>query len=314
MAHALLLLGAGLTVLVIGGRLVVDAASVVGTRLGLSPGLVGLTIVAAGTSAPELAVVLQALARDDEELAIGSIVGSNIANVWLVLGLAAVIGAVQVGVRAARADLPVLVGASALTFLLARDGSISPIDGALLVAALAVFVGWSVRAGGLDELGEDPSPPVSARRLARAGGELVAGLALLVVSARWAVRGAEEIAVALGVSELVIGLTVLAIGTSLPEIITTIVAAVRGSSEMALGNAVGSNIFNLLLVLGVAGIVSGTGAAVSDDVALRAIPVMVGAAVVVAVIGIRWRRLGRGSGLVLVGLYGSYLAALVGIE
>ena len=314
MAHALLLLGAGLTVLVIGGRLVVDAASVVGTRLGLSPGLVGLTIVAAGTSAPELAVVLQALARDDEELAIGSIVGSNIANVWLVLGLAAVIGVVQVGVRAARADLPVLVGASALTFLLARDGSISPIDGAVLVAALAVFVGWSVRTGGLDELGDDPSPPVSTGRLARAGGELVAGLVLLVVSARWAVRGAEEIAVALGVSELVIGLTVLAIGTSLPEIITTIVAAVRGSSEMALGNAVGSNIFNLLLVLGVAGIVSGTGAAVSDDVALRAIPVMVGAAAIVAVIGIRWRRLGRGSGLVLVGLYGSYLAALVGIE
>lgn len=313
MAHALFLLAVGLTVLVIGGRFVVDAASVVGTRLGLSPGLVGLTIVAAGTSAPELAVVLQALARDDEELAIGSIVGSNIANVWLVLGLASIIGVVTVGRRAARVDLPVLVGASVLTFLLAGDGTISQLDGVVLVSALLVFVAWSIRSGGLDEL-DDGRRPVSAGRLVRALVELVGGLVLLVVAARWAVRGAEEIARALGVSELVVGLTVLAIGTSLPEIITTIVAAVRGSSEMALGNAVGSNIFNLLLVLGVAGIVSGTGAAVSDDVARRAIPVMVGAAVLLAGIAITWRRVGRGSGLVLVGLYMGYLGALVGIE
>ena len=313
MAHALFLLAVGLTILVIGGRFVVDAASVVGTRLGLSPGLVGLTIVAAGTSAPELAVVLQALAREDEELAIGSIVGSNIANVWLVLGLASVIGAVTVGRRAARVDLPVLVGASVLTFVLAGDGSISPLDGMVLVSALVVFVAWSIRSGGLDEL-DDDRRPVSGGRLVRALAELVGGLALLVFAARWAVRGAEEIALALGVSELVVGLTVLAIGTSLPEIITTIVAAVRGSSEMALGNAVGSNIFNLLLVLGVAGIVSGTGAAVSDDVARRAIPVMVGAAVLLAGIAITSRRVGRGSGLVLVGLYAGYLGALVGIE
>jgi cation:H+ antiporter len=201
--------------------------------------------------------------------------------------------------------------------LLVIDGTVGRWDGAILVGLLLLFVGGSIRRAGRAASNQQPtdgSPsPQGVGGLPRALTEFVVGLGLLVISARWAVAGAEEIAIELGVSELVIGLTILAIGTSLPEIITTIVAAVRGSGDLALGNAVGSNIFNLLLVLGTAGLFSG-GAQVSSDVASQAMPVMVVSALLLTALVAGPRSLSKRRGVVLVAAYTTYLAGLVWVS
>lgn len=263
--------------------------------------VIGLTIVAAGTSAPELAVVSRAIAADDTELAVGSIIGSNIANILLVLGLAAASGAIRVTTRVVRVDIPIMISASVAFLVMSIDGVLSRFDGVLLFCGLVVFVVWTLRAAPKNFPSDAPSvkTPVESGRegsvedvvyaeqgivsprasMVRHVFILVAGVAVLAVAARFVVQGAEEIATSLGVPELIVGLTIVALGTSAPEIVTTLIAALQGRRELAIGNAVGSNIFNILLVLGASSTLAAEGISIGSDAIKLDLPIMVAAAV-----------------------------------
>ena len=266
----------GVVALVVGAESLVRGSSRLAARSGLSPVVIGLTVVAFGTSAPELAVSIGAAAGGESEIALGNVIGSNIANVLLVLGLSAVVGGgLVVAQRIVRVDVPIMIVMSALVLVLGLDGRIGRLDGGLFVAILIVYLVWTVRSAvGDQDADEDHDGVADAATLASEyssalgrekirGSSLwrdllyvVGGLALLVVGAQSLVTAATDIARALDISELVIGLTVVAVGTSLPEIATSVIAAARGQRDMAVGNAIGSNLFNILAVLGITGVVS----------------------------------------------------------
>ncbi len=310
----------GLAGLLIAGNLVVRGSGAIGRHIGLSPLVIGLTIIAAGTSAPEFAVVAQSA---------GSIIGSNIANVLLVLGCAATLGAIHVTSRAVRIDIPIMVGASVLFLLFALDNRLGRLDGAVMFALLIGIVTWSIasarrapgtsgidtdRAGGSNS-GEDRSDASdhgrSDGRLARSILELVGGIGVLALAARFTVTGAEGIATSLGVPELIVGLTIVAIGTSAPEIVTTIVAAYKGQRDMAVGNAVGSNLFNILGVLGLSSLVVPGGIPVAPDAVELDLPIMVAVAIACLPMFARDHRLDRWEGWLFLAYYGAYLTFLV---
>ncbi len=325
MTAAISFLG-GLVLLVGAGHVLVNAASRIGTRMGLSPTLIGLTIVAGGTSAPELAVVFQSLRADDPELAVGSIIGSNIANVLLVLGLAAVIGSIAVNSRMIRVDIPFMIGATVALLVLSLDGALSRLDGILLLGALIAFIGWTIKAStssahqfkeaqGIDGLVPNTGTSAEAGTRPTAIGwtgpvlAFAAGIAGLAVASRFVVSGAEQIAVNLGIPELIVGLTIVALGTSAPEIVTTLVAALQGNRDLAVGNAVGSNIFNILLVLGLTSSVSG-GLPFGADAIRLDLPVMVAAAIACLPMVFWDHTLQRWEGAVFVGYYLAYITFL----
>ena len=306
----------GLLGLLVGGHFVVDGASKLGARFGLTPIVIGLTIVSAGTSTPELAVVSQAIAADDTELAVGSIIGSNIANVLLVLGLVAAFGTIHVANRVVRVDIPIMIAASVAVLLMSLDGKLSRPEGIVLVAGVVVFVIWTLRAAprtvteghGSTSPAETPQTrPVIATSIAG----LVAGIVALAVAARFVVSAAEDIASSLGVPELIIGLTIVALGTSAPEIVTTIIAALKGQRDLAVGNAVGSNIFNILLVLGATTTLAPNGINIGTDAIELDLPIMVAAAVACLPIVFWDNKLDRWEGAVFVGYYLAYLSFLV---
>ena len=258
----------GVATLLIGAEGLVRGASRIALRTGLSPVVIGLTVVAFGTSAPELAVSLGDAVGGSGDLALGNVVGSNIANILLVLGLSAVVGGgLTVALRLVRIDVPIMIAVSAGVVLMALDHRIGRVDGVVLVAVLIGYLWWTVAGArraaddvadtaGHDALGDyaDALTPerLRATPIWRDLVYVAGGLGLLVAGAQSLVTAASDIASALGVSELVIGLTVVAIGTSLPEVATSVVAAARGQRDMAVGNAIGSNLFNLLAVLGIA--------------------------------------------------------------
>ncbi len=310
---ALVVFAGGLLTLLASAFLVVRAASDLGKRLGLTPMVIGLTIVAAGTSVPELAVVGQAIAAEDTELAVGSIVGSNIANILLVLGIAATLGTIHVASRVVRTDIPVMIAASTLLLILAIDGVLGRLDSLVLFAGLIGFVTWTLRTTQRNRPTkiDDARPLKPAMSIPRAGAELVAGLALSALAARMVVGGAEDIAVSLGVPELIIGLTIVALGTSAPEIVTTLVAARQGRYDFAVGNAVGSNIFNILFVLGATGLVAPSGITVSDEVLRLDLPILVAVAIACLPV-VSWdHKLSRWEGAMFVAYYGAYVTFLV---
>ncbi len=319
----------GVAGLLVAANLVVSGASELGLRLGLSPTVVGLTIVAAGTSAPELAVVGQAVANGDTELAVGSIIGSNIANVLLVLGVVASIGAVRVESRVVRIDVPVMIAASLLLVVVSLDNTIARLEAAALFLGIVAFTVWTIRStrsprirtvapagGGSGDggPGDGSSDGAGGRSVPNRSivlaGKLVLGVVGLALAARLVVSGASSIASSLGVSELIIGLTVVAIGTSAPEIITTVVAAAKGQAELAVGNAVGSNIYNILFVLGAVGVSTPGGIAVSSAALALDLPVMIAAAVACVPVLVGDRVLNRWEGIVFLGYYVAYLAFL----
>lgn len=304
----------GLAGLLAGGHLVVKGASRIGARFGLTPMVIGLTIVAAGTSAPELAVVFQAISADDTELAVGSIIGSNIANVLLVLGLAATFGTIHVTSRAVRVDIPIMIGASTALLLMSVDGRLSRADGIVLFGALVGFVIWTLRSAPREpevDPGLQPSAARATTPLRPAVVGLVGGVAVLPVAARFVVAGAEAMATSLGVPELIIGLTILALGTSAPEIVTTLIAALQGRRDLAVGNAVGSNIFNILLVLGATTTLAPNGIAIGADAVALDLPIMVAAALACLPIVLWDHKLDRWEGAVFVAYYLAYLTFLV---
>jgi cation:H+ antiporter len=310
----------GIALLVGGAELLVRGASAIAGRLGVAPVVIGLTVVALGTSAPELAIGVRAAAGGDTEVAFGNVLGSNIANVLLILGSAAVISSLSVAQRIVRLDVPIVIAVSVAVFLLAVDGNVGRIDGALLLVVLVVYLGWLVRDArreSPDVLAEyrdvidDVEGPTADRPLPVQGVLILGGLAGLVVGGELLVDGAVEVAAELGVSDLVIGLTVVAIGTSLPELATSVLAALRGQRDMAVGNVIGSNVLNLTAVLGATSVVAADGVPVSDTALRVDLPVMLLATALL--VPVLWNGfvITRTEGMVLLAAYGTYLAYVV---
>ncbi len=274
MILAIGLIALGGLLLFVGGEAVVRAGTSIGLRFGLRPVVVGLTIVAFGTSAPELAVSIDAALGDHGGLSIANVIGSNLANIALVLALCALVVPLRVESRLVVVDIPLAFLAVLALALLLRDGTLDRVDGALFVTALVIWLGASVAALRREPelVGSDFDEALAATAdgsiaLPGALALLLFGLALLALGGDRFVAGAVALAAGLGVPEAVIGLTVVAIGTSLPELVTSGIAAWKGSADMAVGNVVGSNIFNVLGVLGLSALVVplGTGALVPAD-------------------------------------------------
>ncbi|MCC7411679.1 MAG: calcium/sodium antiporter [Gammaproteobacteria bacterium] len=260
MPQALLLVLAGAGLLFAGGEALVRGGSGIGLRYGLSPLVVGLTIVAFGTSSPELAVSIKAALGGLDDVAIGNVVGSNIFNIAGILGFCCLLQPLRVESQIVRLDMPVALAATVLVVLLLGDGALSRGDGGVLGALLAAYVGMQLLLSRRrrDALAVEFEHELRApgRTLAADIGLVVAGLALLVGGASLFVDGAVAIARLVGVSEAVIALTVVAIGTSLPELATSLIAAFRKEADIAIGNVIGSNIFNLLGILGVSSVIT----------------------------------------------------------
>jgi len=275
-----LLLLAGLALLIGGAELVVRGAAALARRLGISSLVIGLTVVAFGTSSPELVVSIMSAMGGQPDLAVGNVVGSNIFNVLFILGLSAIITPLVVARQLVRLDVPIMLATSLVLPVLAWNGSIGRLEGLLLAGGVVVYTVIQVRLGrasAMDEPGDAPANVMTGGFPGQVA-MVAAGLVMLVMGSRWLVNGAVAVARAVGLSELIIGLTIVAAGTSLPEVAASVVAALRGERDMAVGNVVGSNIFNLLAVLGLTAIVAPTGVAVSDAALRFDIPVMIAVA------------------------------------
>ncbi|GAB6080512.1 calcium/sodium antiporter [Hydrogenophilus hirschii] len=310
---------AGLVVLSLGADLLVRGAAKLAVRFGISRLVVGLTIVAYGTSAPEFSVSVGAALKGSGEIAIGNVVGSNIVNILIALGLSALIAPVGVHLQVIRQELPVLLGVSVLFAVTALDGTLSAFDGALLFALIigyTIFLIRQSRNAGKDAEAEfaeeipkshwdDPLPVQIAL--------IVGGLALLVWGSDLAVSGAVAIAKSLGISEVVVGLTVVAVGTSLPEIATSLMAVYKGERDMAVGNVIGSNVFNLLAVGGASALAAIPlgGITVPVSVTTTDLWVMLGATLLLLPVVLSGYSVNRQEGALLVALYIAYLTYLV---
>jgi len=311
----------GLVCLVFGAEWLVRGASSVATKLGVAPIVVGLTVVAFGTSAPELAVSVSGALSGTADIALGNVVGSNTANILLILGLSAAISGLSIQQRLLRFDIPVLVVITTVVYLLMLNRSVSRIEGALLFLGVVVYTGWLLR-GALrsespavqreyEQAVETVEGPTIVGSLTFQIALVIVGLSMLVLGSQLLVNSATKIASALGVSELVIGLTVVAVGTSLPELATSVLAAIRGQRDIAVGNVVGSNIFNLLAVLGASAAVSTNGVAVNSDVIRLDFPVMLAATIVLLPICWNGFMIKKWEGSLLILFYVAYVAYLI---
>lgn len=299
---------AGFALLIFSADRFVAGASAIASHFGVSSLLIGVTVVGFGTSAPEIFIALIASLDDSPALAVGNAVGSNIANIGLILGCTAAMTAIPIARNKVRDEVLMLLGATVLACAVLIDGKLTLIDGILLVIGFIVFVLWAIwqakrQPGDIeDELPDDMSN-------AKAWLTLTVALLILIASSRMLVWGATSIATSLGISELVIGLTIVAIGSSLPELAASIAAARRGKSEMALGNVIGSNIFNTLAVLCVPALVAG--AHLQPAVLQRDLPIMVGFTVAMLYIVFRKKDLlSRFEGVLLVTAFCAYMAWL----
>ena len=289
----------------------VFGASNLARRLGVSPLLVGMVIVGFGTSAPEILVSATAAIEGNGGLALGNVVGSNITNIALVLGVAAMIKPIELHRDVVRREIPMVLVITALVAGLLIDGDLTPLDGGALLLMLALFLFRSIRAGkAASEDDEEPTQPLVG--YGRATLWVVIGLALLIVSSRGVVWGASTIASALGVSDLIIGLTIVAIGTSLPELASTAMSAAKGEHAMAIGNVLGSNVFNLLAVLPFPALIAP--GELEPGLLERDYVVMAGLTVLLMLFAIgfgKQGRINRVEGGVFVLIYAGYLTVLV---
>jgi cation:H+ antiporter len=305
----------GLGLLIVGAELLVRGASRLAVALGLSPLVVGLTVVAYGTSSPEMAVSAMAALRGQTDLALGNVVGSNIFNVLFILGLSALIVPLLVARQVVWREVPIMIAVSLAMLLLGLDGSISRLDGLLLLGGAVFYTVWTVRASRREAAAARSEgisePPPRRTFLALNVLFILVGLGMLLLGSRWLVGGAVAMARALGVNELIIGLTIIAAGTSLPEVATSILAAARGERDIAVGNVVGSNIFNILIVLGLGAAASPTGVAVSPAALSFDIPVMLAVAFACFPIFISGHVISRWEGAVFFGYYIAYTVYLV---
>ena len=305
MADTLFLL-AGLAGLFVGGDMLVRGSVRVALALGLSPLVIGLTLVGFGTSAPELVTSLQAALTGSPGIAVGNVVGSNIGNILLILGLAALLRPIAVSKASLKRDGGVMMAATLLCVGILAAGSLGRIAGLTLFALLLLYLAMVF----VLERKTDADTPVERQPFPwRALALTLAGLAVTILGARFAVTGAVGIAAALGVSETVIGLTIIAIGTSAPELVTSIIAVRRGEGDIAFGNIIGSNIFNILGILGVTAAIAPL--AVPAQIARFDGWVMLAAALALVVFAWTGLRIGRREGAALLAAYGVYLAVLL---
>lgn len=310
---ALILIG-GLVFLVVGAEGLVRGASRLATRAGIPSIVVGLTVVAFGTSAPELAVSIGSSLSGQADVALGNVVGSNIFNVLFILGAAAVVTPLAAAARLVRLDVPLGIGVSVAMLVLAIDGVIGRFDGLLLVGGIIAYTGLLIAHSRSPENTASLSLPYDDSAKTDWGWNLflvIGGLALLVLGARWFVDAAVGLARAFGVSELVIGLTIVAGGTSLPELATSVLAGLRGERDIAIGNVVGSNVFNVLAVLGVSAAVAPEGLPVSDAVLWFDLPVMIAVAVACLPIFFTGYTIARWEGVLFLGYYVAYTTYLI---
>ncbi|PSF14110.1 calcium/sodium antiporter [Marinobacter fuscus] len=317
MLIATLAIVAGLTLLVWSADRFVEGAASVSAYAGLPPLLIGMVVVGFGTSAPEMVVSALAATQGNPGLALGNAYGSNITNIALILGLTALITPIAMHSRIMRRELPILtlvtLGASWLLF----DGNLSRMDALGLLLVFALVLGWSIWSGMTntdDALAPQVDAELSAHHLPvrKAAIWLVIGLILLIASSRLLVWGATDLAMRFGVSDLIIGLTIVAIGTSLPELASSVIAARKGENDLALGNILGSNLFNTLAVVGIAGSIAPMD--VADELLTRDLPVMIGLTMALFVMGYGFRgpgRINRFEGLILMLTFAGYTGYLL---
>ena len=310
----------GLIALTLGGDWLVRAASRISHALGVPPLVIGLTVVAFGTSAPEFGVSLNSAWRGDTELALGNVLGSNIFNVLFILGISALITPLTVANQLIRIDVPLMIFATALTLYLGWDGSLNIMDGAILFGSLIAYLIWlainQIRSGGQSNSDFESELPENETDLKFKGfakqlGLGLLGLLALPVGASFFVEGAVSIARLLQIDELVIGLTIVAVGTSLPEIATSVMASIRGERDMAVGNVVGSNLFNILGVLGLTSMVSSEGVRVSEVARTMDLPVALLVAIACLPIFFSWKKVFRWEGALFLGYYIAYVTHLI---
>jgi cation:H+ antiporter len=277
----------GLGLLVKGADYLVQGAGKIATLAGISPLVVGLTVVAFGTSSPELAVSIKANFTEQAGISVGNVIGSNITNILLILGIAATITPLSVSQKLVRMDVPIMIGISILLFFFSLDRQLGKLDGLLLLFGGILYTTYlliqSRRNNSSPEQLTEEFDVIPQEKSLREWlinlGLFVIGFVMVVWGSDWLVSGATTIASTLGVSELVIGLTVVALGTSLPELATSITASLKGETDIAVGNVVGSNIFNILIVLGTAGIFAPSGVEISASAINLDIPIMIAVAV-----------------------------------
>ena len=311
---------AGLAALVAGAELLVRGSSKLARSWGVGPLVIGLTIVAFGTSTPELAVSLKATLTGQADLSVGNVVGSNIANVLLILGVCALVAPLRVALQLVRSDVWVMVAASGVVWGLSMDGEISRVEGLLLASSLVLYTWHAVRQEQRQSK-TDPSEQGSDQpRQSHASwtehwsvniGLALAGLALLIQGSEWLIDAALALGRDLGISELILGLTVVAVGTSLPELATSFIATLKGERDIAVGNIVGSNIFNLLGVLGLSAALSPVAIQVAESALRFDIPVMTAVAVACLPIFFTGYRIDRWEGALFLGYYIAYVVYLV---
>ena len=318
MTLAFIAIAFGLAVLVWSADRFVEGSASAARHFGMPPLLIGMVIVGFGTSAPEMVVSALSASQGNPGIALGNAYGSNITNIALVLGLTALINPITVHSQVLRKELPILAVITALAAWQVRDGSITRHDAWVLLGVFVVLMGWTIWQGmraNADSLGQEIEQELDSRGmpLGRALLWIAIGLALLIASSRILVWGAVEIAHHFGVSDLIIGLTVIAVGTSLPELASSIIAARKGEHDIAIGNILGSNLFNTLAVVGIAGIISPM--TVGPDVLTRDILVMAALTLSLFVIGIghsgRPGRINRLEGVGLLACYLGYTTYLI---
>ncbi len=312
---------AGLVALIVGANSLVRGASKLALSVGLSPLVVGLTIVAFGTSAPEMAVSTGAVLDGQGDIAVGNVVGSNILNVLFILGASALIVPLVVHIQLIRQEIPIMLGASLLLLVLGLDGSIKPWEGALLLVLMLAYTAFLViqsrkeSAQQAAEFNEKiPAAPQGGwdAPWAVQVGLILAGLTLLVLGSDWLVSSSVAFAKAFGVSDLVIGLTIVAAGTSMPEVATSLTAALKGERDIAVGNVVGSNTFNILGCVGLSGVVAGSGGlALAPSLLNFDIWVMLAVALACLPVFLTGREIARWEGAVFLGYYLAYVTYLI---
>jgi cation:H+ antiporter len=320
--HGALLFAAGLATLVVAAEMVVRGASRLAASLGVEPLILGLTVVAIGTSAPELAIGITASLQGSSSLAVGNIAGTNIVNILFILGLSALLKPLPLHLQVLKLELPVIVAAALVMIVFAWDGVITQREGAVMLVGALFYTLALIR------MSRRETPAVHeefsdmygssgartgtvAKERTKYSALLVVGLILSVVGAHWLVNGAVGIARTLDISEAIIGLTIVAIGTSAPELVTSIVATLRNERDVAVGNLLGSSIYNILVILGLTCLVTPGGVPVERELITVDIPLMAGVALLCVPVFVTGRRVSRLEGGIGVALFVIYMLWIV---
>ena len=321
--HPFIIFLGGLVIIILGAEMLLRSASRVARMLGVSPLVIGLTLVSVGTSAPELAVGITAANEGRGALAVGNIAGTNILNILFILGLSAALRPLPIGLASVRLDVPVMIASAIVLMLMALDGLLTPTEGLSLLAGALVYTVLLVRGSRHEsartvaefdvEFGGTPLPAGRSRAAIYAwqGVLLVAGMALTVLGADLMVNGASNIAYAYGVSDAVIGLTIIAIGTSAPELATTIMATLRNDRDVAIGNLIGSSIYNITVILGLTMIAVPAGIDVGPDILWIDMPLAALVALICLPVFRSDHMVTRNEGIAFVLTYVAYLSLLL---